>query len=78
MSNILNPDLNEQEHNNAIQLQINEKMLDPYFQDMFSVVGREVTEFAALVDVLRGQLEEKLAQLPTFDVDMAVLKARRM
>ncbi len=57
---------------------IDQVMLDNMFTDMKSLVGKEITEQAALLSVMQANLEKELEAFPNFRKDMEELQARRI
>ncbi len=64
--------------NEDFQKIIDEVMKQSIFEDMASIVGKEITQHAALLSVLQAELDESLNAFPTFKEQMKELEARRI
>ncbi len=61
-----------------MQAAIDRAMEDPTFQDMASIVGKEITEHAVFISILSAGLQSELDKFPDFQKKMEELKARRI
>lgn len=66
------------EEQKSFQDIIDEVMKDTTFQDMESLVGKEIAQQAALLSVMNSNLQEELSKFPNFATDMEELRARRI
>ncbi len=61
-----------------LQAAIDEAIKDTTFIDMMSIVGKEITEQAALLSIMQANLEKSLEAFPEFKEKMEELRARRI
>ncbi len=60
-----------------LQLALDQILEDETFKDMYTLVGKEITEQAALISIMQANLEKALEEYPNFKKNMASLANSR-
>lgn len=70
--------MNKKQENDLIQEAINERLSRPYFIDLSLVVGVEITQMIAFVEVMQDNINKELDKVPDYLDRVHALTVKRL